>query len=210
MPNNSLYKPNISTNYLETTPVVDVAQWLLGKILCRKINNNLIASIICETEAYNGIFDKACHAFGSKKTPRTLNLYKPAGTAYVYLCYGIHQLLNVVTQTEETPNAVLLRGAIVIGGQEFANTNKNSLNAFSAIGPGKLSRALHIGKEQNGIDLCNNEELWMCDIGIELKKQEILVSPKIGIEYAQEDALLPYRFYLNKEKMQELFETYKK
>lgn len=208
MQNKHPWPHNIGKQFFETTPVVEVAQWLIGKILCRSIQGQIIASIICETEAYNGVFDKACHAYGGKKTNRTLNLYTPAGTAYVYLCYGVHYLLNIVTQNQETPNAVLIRGGIVIEGYTLTQSPNKTAMAYSTSGPGRLSKALQIGQLHNGLDLCNSNELWICDAGIKIAKKEILISSRIGIDYAEEDALLPYRFFLSKEKMQELFEKY--
>lgn len=143
-------------------PATVVAPLLLGKILCRKINGVEYKYRITETECYFGEEDTACHA-SKGKTERTKVLYEKGGIAYVYLCYGIHNLLNVVTGVEGHPEAVLIRGV------EGYN------------GPGKLTKAMQIDRSFNGVDLCRSEELWIEDDGYEGNYKS---DKRVGIDYA--------------------------
>lgn len=177
--------------------VVAVAKMLLGKILFTKINGSVTAGIITETEAYNGVVDKASHAYGDRRTPRTEIMYRRGGTAYVYLCYGIHSLFNVVTNVANVPHAVLIRSIHPFTGEkillERRNANKFSPTLFR--GPGKVTTALGIHHTQTGTSLLGNK-IWIEDRGIILKDENIAITPRIGVEYAGKDALLPYRFDL--------------
>jgi len=148
-----------------TLPAVSAAPLLLGKILCRQWNGQNLRYRITETEAYAGENDSACHArFG--KTPRNSVMYEPGGKAYIYLCYGIHYLLNIVTSWENEPEAVLIRG----------------IEGFN--GPGKLTKELHIHRTLNGLDLTVSDELWIEDDGIQF---DYIKTPRIGIGYAREE-----------------------
>jgi len=143
---------------------VELAPALLGKILCKKSGNEVLRLRITETESYVGAIDTACHAFRGK-TPRNSVMFEIGGTAYVYLCYGIHNLLNVVTGEIDEPDAVLIRG----------------VEGFN--GPGKLTKALGIDRTLNGIDLTTFAELWIEDDGVQF---EYTATPRIGIDYANE------------------------
>lgn len=143
-------------------PATVVAPLLLGKLLCRKINGVEYKSRITETECYFGEEDTACHA-SKGKTERTKVLYEEGGIAYVYLCYGIHNLLNVVTGDEGHPEAVLIRG----------------IEGYN--GPGKLTKAMEIDRSFNGLDLCESEELWFEDTGEVVNYK---LDKRVGIEYA--------------------------
>lgn len=155
-----------------------VASDLLGKTLVAKMaNGDLQRAIICETEAYNGIEDKASHA-SKGRTMRTEIMFGDAGYWYVYLCYGVHWMLNVTTREEGFPAAVLIRGV----------TNFN--------GPGKLTKALGIDKRFNTMPLSDASGLWIEDDGIVIKKNKIKRSPRIGIDYAGPVwSKKPWRFY---------------
>lgn len=145
-------------------PAYKLAPLLVGKLLCRNIQGNILKYRITETECYYTEKDTACHAHKGK-TNRTKILYEPGGVAYVYLCYGIHNLLNVVCGEKDVPQAVLIRG---IEGHN---------------GPGKLTKALNIDRSFNGEDLINSNSLWLEDDGF---KAKINKTKRIGIDYASE------------------------
>ena len=176
--------------------VVQIARDLLGKYLMTNINGVISGGMITETEAYAGITDKASHAYGNKRTTRTEIMYAEGGLSYVYLCYGVHYLFNVVTNVVEVPHAVLIRGIEPSDGilEILKRTNKQKLNHICD-GPGKLTKALGINKGFNKLDLCS-DKIWIEDRGDVVYDDKVLISSRIGIDYAEEDALLPYRFKL--------------
>lgn len=157
----------------------------------------MTAVIIVETEAYFGVLDKASHAYGGRRTERTETLYSPGGVSYVYLCYGIHHLFNIVTSTEGEPHAVLIRAVEPLIGKEIMEFRRNMPASKTAIssGPGSAAKALGIDRSFNKKDLTDNE-IWIEDHGIRYSDEEIVAGPRIGVAYAQEDALLPWRFYI--------------
>lgn len=179
--------------YLQKDAVA-LSEQLLGKVLCTKINGTLTSGIICETEAYAGIEDKASHAYGDRRTARTETMYQEGGISYVYLCYGIHHLFNVVCNLKDIPHAVLIRGILPLQGVRtiLERRGKRILNTQSCIGPGKMSQALGISIELNGVSLTGNK-VWIEDLGLTPEPEQIIVSKRIGIDYAEEDANLPYR-----------------
>ena len=190
-----------------------IAQQLLGKYLVRRMaDGELLVGRITETEAYVGRCDKACHAYGYKKTPRTATLFAQPGTAYVYLIYGMYDCLNFVTEPEGEPAAVLLRSVEAVSGAETMRRlrygekemtsyrKKNFLN-----GPGKVCRAFAITRDQNGLDLTDGV-LFLCDspedVGLPSPVpvgERILAGPRIGVDYAEEAKDFPWRFWLKKE-----------
>lgn len=180
--------------------VVQVARDLLGKVLVTNINNHLTSGIIVETEAYNGVHDKACHAYGGRKTNRTKVMYEEGGVSYVYFCYGMHYLFNVVTNKKDIPDAVLIRGIIPYDGKKyiFQRISEKSMNKGVLNGPGKVTKALNIDKSLNNVSLLG-DVLFIKDIGININDSNILVGKRIGVDYAEEDALLPYRFLVHPE-----------
>jgi len=177
--------------------VVFLAKDLIGKYLFTKIDGQLCGGIITETEAYKGIEDKACHAFGGRRTARNEMMYAQGGVAYIYLCYGIHPLLNVVTNQKDTPDAILIRAIHATHGEELMlkRTGKPQMQPQVTDGPGKVAKALGITLADNGESL-QNKRIWIEDRGLDLSKTEILNTPRIGVSYAGKDALLPYRFKL--------------
>lgn len=188
----------LSKKFYQNSDVVQVAKDLLGKELFTNINGKLTSGIITETEAYNGIIDKASHAYGGRFTERTKTMYESGGICYVYLCYGIHHLFNVVTNKEGTPHAVLIRNIKPVKGIEtiLERRNKKKVDKTLNTGPGTLSQALGIKtKEHNGVSLLENK-IWIEDNGTIVPENEIVVTSRIGIDYAEEDAKLPYRFLL--------------
>lgn len=182
------------------TDVVDVARRLLGKKLCTMINGEFTSGIITETEAYEGIIDKASHAYGGRHTNRTKTMYESGGISYVYLCYGIHHLFNVVTNLEGVPHAVLVRAVKPLDGIDIMmrRRNKSALNTTLTSGPGALSQALGITTLYNGTPL-SEDTIWIEDAGTKLKPSEIVKTTRIGVDYAKDHALWPYRFYIKDE-----------
>lgn len=183
-------------SFYENPDVVDVSRKLLGKVLCSSINSKFTSGIITETEAYCGRNDKACHANNGLRTARTEVMYGEPGYAYIYLCYGIHHLLNVVTNKKGLADAVLIRAVKPLNGKDTIIERRNiQREKHLTNGPGKLTQALSITKDLNATNL-SEPPLWIEDRGITFEKQEIRVSPRIGVDYAEEDALKPWRFFV--------------
>jgi DNA-3-methyladenine glycosylase len=177
--------------------VVSLSRQLIGKYLFTSTNGLLTGGYIVETEAYNGIIDKASHAFGNRRTPRTEIMYKEGGIAYVYLCYGIHEMLNVVASAENEPRAILIRAIEPTIGIDIMLERKRmeTLKPNITAGPGSVAKALGIDRKLNGISL-QSDQLWIEDRGLIFTDDQIAAVPRIGVAYALEDALLPYRFYV--------------
>lgn len=173
--------------------VVQIARDLLGKRLMTCFNGITTGGIITETESYRGPEDRASHAYNNRRTPRTEVMFRTGGVAYVYLCYGIHHLLNVVTQREGIPHAVLIRALLPTHGEE--EMTKRRGKGPLAEGPGALTQALGITKHLNGHPF-DRAPLWIEESGMKVKEGDILSGPRVGVDYAGEDALLPWRFIL--------------
>jgi DNA-3-methyladenine glycosylase len=174
--------------------VTTIARELLGKVLCTNIDGTYTSGIIVETEAYSQR-EKACHAFGGKKTTRTEIFYNDRGLSYVYLCYGIHYLFNVITNWRHTADAVLIRAIEPLDGIEhmLQRRGMDKIAPRIAAGPGSVTKAMGIDKTHNGMDL-TDKEIWIEDRGITYKKSQIIASPRVGVDYAGEDAKLPWRY----------------
>ena len=184
-------------SYYSNEDVLFLAQNLLGKVLFTDSNGEITAGIIVETEAYFGVLDKASHAYGGRRTNRTETLYSHGGVSYVYLCYGIHHLFNVVTSVKDEPHAVLIRAVEPLIGKDIMELRRNMSADKAAIssGPGSAAKALGIDQSFNKKDLVGNE-IWIEDHGIQYPPDDIIKAPRIGVAYAQEDALLPWRFFV--------------
>jgi len=176
--------------------VVQITKELLGKILVTNWNGEKTSGRIVETEAYAGEIDRASHAFKGK-TKRTTVMYGEGGVAYVYLCYGIHQMFNIVAGKGGTPHAILIRAVEPLEGIDIMlqRTGKKVLDETLTRGPGNVGKALGFHTAQCGLSLLS-DELYIADDGYQLSEEQIGISPRIGVAYAGEDALLPYRFYL--------------
>jgi DNA-3-methyladenine glycosylase len=183
--------------FYERDDVVRISRDLIGKFLCTNIGGVQTAGMIVETEAYNGRTDRACHAFPDVRTARTETLYGPPGKAYVYLCYGIHHLFNVVTNKEGKADAILIRAIEPKSGLEEMRErrNRDTIDASISNGPGKLSQALGIKTEHDQNDL-KGDEIWIEDRKIEIMENQIVSDTRVGVDYAGEDAKLPWRFLL--------------
>lgn len=181
-------------SFYERKNVVRIARELLGKGLFTHVNHVVTGGMIVETEAYSWT-EKGCHAFGGKMTARNATMFGKGGHAYVYLCYGMHNLFNVVTNTEDVAEAVLVRALEPVAGMEEMKRRRGELkNPYHLTsGPGKLTRALGIDRTFNGKYLLNTD-VWIEDLGVIVKNKDIIASKRIGIDYAGEDALLPWRF----------------
>lgn len=187
----------LKEEYYLNEDVVDLAKDLLGKVLYTKIDNEITAGIIVETEAYFGIKDKASHAYGGRRTNRTETMYGTGGIAYVYLCYGMHNLFNIVSSKENDPHAVLIRGIEPLVGINIIEERRNMPHTKGAVsaGPGSAAKALGIDKTFNAKNLTGNE-IWIEDHKIRYKAEDIAATPRVGIAYAKEHALLPWRFFV--------------
>jgi DNA-3-methyladenine glycosylase len=182
--------------------VVLIARELIGKALVSRFKGITTSGIIYETEAYNGIDDSASHAFGGRLTARTEIMYRDGGTAYVYLCYGVHSLFNVVTNKAGIPHAVLIRAIKPLDNIDIMlkRTGKPGLTKNIGDGPGKVASLLGIHFSHTGNSLlrksANNKQdgIWIEDRGIPVDLSEIWAGPRVGVEYAGKDAALPYRF----------------
>ena len=181
-------------SFYERTNVVKIARELLGKSLFTKVNGVLTAGMIVETEAYSWK-EKGCHAFSGRMTARNKIMFDRGGHAYVYLCYGIHNLFNVVTNKAGKADAILIRA---LEPQEGLNEMKRRRGEIQNLlhltsGPGKLTKAMGIDRNFNGKSLLNGD-VWIEDIGEVVNGKQIVASKRIGIDYAGEDAKLPWRF----------------
>lgn len=178
--------------------VLSIAKALLGKILISNSNGIICSGRIVETEAYLGVIDKASHAFGGRRTARTETMYHKGGVAYVYLCYGIHHLINVVTGPENIPHAVLIRGIEPLEGKEMmmARVQRKKWDNKIGSGPGNLTKALGITTLHNGVSYLGDEIMIVQDDHV-YADDCIKATPRIGVDYAGEDALKPYRFVVH-------------
>lgn len=184
-------------SFYQNPDVVDVARSLLGKILMTQIDGVISGGYIVETEAYCGRNDKACHAYNGKRTKRNEVMYAEGGKAYVYLCYGIHSLFNVVTNVEGLADAVLIRGVYpCVNVEEIyarRGTTRKVKKAKLLDGPGKLTVGLGIETNHSAENLLG-DSVWIENTNVKIKNEQMLITPRIGIDYAEEDALLPWRF----------------
>ncbi len=173
-----------------------LAENLLGKYLFTRLNKNTFSGgIITETEAYLGVTDKASHAWNNRRTRRTQTMYQEGGKAYIYLCYGIHHLFNIVTQKQGIPHAILIRAIVPTHGTGIMEKRTGKASPLALNGPGKLTKALGITTELDSIDL-QGSKIWIEDKGVTFTQESIATSPRIGIDYAKEHAKLPYRFFI--------------
>ncbi|MFS2185125.1 DNA-3-methyladenine glycosylase [Mucilaginibacter sp. Mucisp84] len=184
-------------SYYLGNDVVNISKDLLGKYLFTCIDGITTGGYIVETEAYNGVVDKASHAFGNRLTPRTKTMFMQGGIAYVYLCYGIHEMFNIVTSSEGHPQAILIRAIQPTDGLEAMQVRRNMpvLKPTITAGPGSVAKALGISRNINAFSL-QGDTIWLEDRGLHFPDNQIKAGPRIGVAYAAEDALLPYRFYV--------------
>ena len=179
-----------------------VAKELLGKLIVHEIDGIKVSARIIEAEAYMGLIDKASHAYGGKKTPKTEIMYGGPGYSYIFTVYGKNNCFNIITQEEGSPQAVLIRAAEPVDeiehmsweryGKNFEQLTKSQKKALTN-GPGKMCAALSIDASFNGSDLCGNE-IYFVDDGIE--EFEIVSTTRVGLERIEEAREYPWRFYI--------------
>jgi len=186
----------LSKKYFQQEDVVFLAKDLLGKLLITETAGIKTGGIITETEAYSEI-EKGCHAYNKRKTERTKIMFEAGGLSYVYFCYGMHHLFNIVTGKKDTAQAVLIRAIEpTIGIEEILLRRKREkLDKNISNGPGKVCQALGISKEHYGVSLTDTK-IWLEKTSLKITEEQILATPRIGIDYAEEDKLLPWRFVL--------------
>jgi DNA-3-methyladenine glycosylase len=187
----------LGIDFYNRKDVLQIARELLGKIVVTKFDGLITSGRIVETEAYTAVNDKASHAFGGKRTVRNEHMYSAAGTSYVYICYGMHHLFNVVTNEKNTPDAVLIRALEPVKGIDtmLDRSCKLKLDNTLTKGPGNAARVLGINKAHSGLNLLG-KQIFIEDDGFVLNDAQIGISKRIGVEGAGSSALLPYRFYI--------------
>ena len=187
----------LSIEFYDRTDVVQIAKDLLGKIIVTKFNGLQTAARIVETEAYVGLTDKASHSYNRKRTARNEHMYAAPGIAYVYICYGMHHLFNVVTNKKDTPDAVLIRAAEPLTGIDIMlrRTKKTKADSTLTKGPGNVGKSLGIFKDHSGISLLG-KTIYIAADDFVLSQTAIGTSKRIGIESAGAAAAYPYRFYI--------------
>jgi len=189
-------KQIIPEDYYLQPDVVALSRSFLGKYLITNIDGYLCGGKIVETEAYSHINDKACHSHLQRKTTRTEVMFRRGGVAYVYIVYGFHHMFNMITNEEGKADAVLVRAIEPTLGHEYMMERRNldQINNRLTGGPGMLSQALAIDRELYGVPLTTGELVWLEDHGEDIPDERVVASPRVGIDYAGEDAQLPWRF----------------
>ncbi|MFT3979933.1 MAG: DNA-3-methyladenine glycosylase [Ferruginibacter sp.] len=185
-------------HFYSRTNVVSLAKELLGKVVVTNIEGVVTSGRIVETEAYVAFTDKASHSYNGRRTARNEHMYGEGGTAYIYICYGIHQMLNIVANKKEVPDAVLIRAIEPLEGIDIMlqRTGKSKADHSLTRGPGNVGKALGLFKHHSGISLLDDTISIHRDAYPKIADSSIGASKRIGVDYAEEDALLPYRFYI--------------
>lgn len=190
----------LNSAFYRRNDVVQISRDLIGKVLCTNLAGHTTRAIITETEAYAGVNDRASHAYGGRRTKRTEPMFGSGGIAYVYLCYGIHHLFNVVTGSVDTPHAVLIRAGQPLQGTAtmLERRDKSKREKSLLAGPGSLAKAMGITTTLSGHSLLE-KLIWIEDQQIVIDQSAVSSGPRIGVDYAGDDALLPYRFEVSGE-----------
>jgi DNA-3-methyladenine glycosylase len=188
----------LPASFYQNDAVLEISKILLGKLLVSvdPVTGGVTGGMIVETEAYCGVTDRACHAHCNRFTKRTQVMYQPGGYAYVYWCYGIHVLFNIVVGSATNPSVVLVRAIEPLIGLEIMRMRRKLTGTPRNLtaGPGILTQALGITVADNGVDLTKNR-IFLADIGIPIFSDEaIICSPRVGIASAGEAAIYPWRF----------------
>lgn len=191
--------PRLSPDFYTREDVVAISKELLGKFIVTRFDGILTSGMIVETEAYRGPEDRASHAWNNRYTARTKTMFEKGGKAYIYRCYGIHHLFNVVTAGEGVPHAVLIRAISPVDNIEvmLARRKFEQLRPQLTMGPGSLSVALGLTTTHNGTDLNDPDSpIWIEDRGVLIPATDIVTTTRVGVDYAGESALLEWRFYI--------------
>jgi DNA-3-methyladenine glycosylase len=183
--------------FYKRSDVILIAKELIGKIIVTSFDGIRTSGRIVETEAYLGLTDRASHSFGGKRTARNEHMYAAPATTYVYICYGMHHLFNVVTNAKGIPDAVLIRAIEPVNGTDIMleRTGKKKSDSSLTRGPGNAAKALGISKIHSGINLIK-DEIYIADDGLVIEQNLLGISRRIGIESSGDAALKPYRFYI--------------
>jgi DNA-3-methyladenine glycosylase len=190
-------------SYYQSLDVTNIARDLLGKYLITEIDGFRCSGIIVETEAYRGPDDRACHAYNNRRTPRTEVMYEAGGVAYIYICYGMHHLMNVVTGSKENAHAVLIRALEPVDGIGLMAARRNMKVGDLRLtkGPGVLSVALGLTSDLSGASLhTSSSPVWIEDRGLKVSSHEICSGPRIGVESAGDAAMWPWRYFVKENK----------
>lgn len=184
-------------SYYHSPDVVALSRDLIGKYLFTNIDGEIAGGYIVETEAYAGVNDRAAHSYGGKLTPRTQTMYMKGGVSYVYLCYGIHEMFNVVVSEEGHPHAILVRAIQPTDGLDVMLSRRKMefMKPNITKGPGSVAKALGISRKINAVSL-QSDVIWIEDRGLTFPDKDLAAGPRVGVDYAGNDALLPYRFYV--------------
>jgi DNA-3-methyladenine glycosylase len=189
-------------SFFQREDVVAISRNLIGMILYSKMNGVVTGGRIVETEAYGGVTDRASHAYGDRRTGRTETMYRAGGVCYIYLCYGIHHLFNIVTGPEGRPDAVLIRALEPVAGIEsmLKRRGLDRVQRRVAGGPGLVTQSLGLTTDQDGLSLIHSKKIWLEMDGAQKTDQErnnsIIASRRVGVDYAGEDAERLWRFRL--------------
>ena len=190
-------KKRLNKAFYQRNDVVQISKDLLGKFLVTKFDGQLTSGMIVETEAYRAPDDKACHAHLNKITERTKVMFEAGGVAYIYLCYGIHHLFNVVTGSKDNAHAVLIRAIEPVENTVLMLKRRNFeiVKPQLTAGPGVMSKALGITKSYTGVSLLEKQSpIWIEDRNVPIETNNIISSPRVGVDYAEECALWDWRF----------------
>lgn len=184
-------------SFYDRKNVISIARELLGKIVVTEFDGSITSGKIVETEAYVALTDKASHSFAGRRTNRNEHMYAAPATAYVYICYGMHQMFNIVTNQKDIPDAILVRAIEPLQGVDTMLHRTGKLKADFTLtkGPGNVGKALGINKKHSGLHLLD-DTIYILDEGTVFSEEEIGISKRIGVESAGPDGLLPYRFYI--------------
>jgi DNA-3-methyladenine glycosylase len=192
--------PILNSSFYQRKDVIQISKELLGKVLVTNIDGEYTSGIIVETEAYRAPDDKACHAYGNRRTKRTRTMFENGGISYVYVCYGIHHLFNVVTGEEGMAHAVLIRAVEPLDNIDLMAQRRSMKNTDYQLtsGPGKLSVALGIRSTHDALSLINRDgKIWIEDRNIEVSGNNMIAGPRVGMTSAEECAHWPWRFRIN-------------
>ncbi|MEO6844623.1 MAG: DNA-3-methyladenine glycosylase [Ginsengibacter sp.] len=187
----------VPLSFYDRQDVIQIARELLGKIIVTNFEGQTTSASIVETEAYIGFTDRASHSYRHRRTPCNEHMYSAPGTSYVYICYGIHRMFNIVTNKKEIPDAVLIRGVEPLEGIAFMakRTGKKITDKTLTRGPGNVGKAFGIDTHHSGLFLLDKAIFLLDDEKI-IAAEKIGISKRIGVESAGADSLLPYRFYI--------------
>ncbi len=195
--------PRLPPKFYLRADVLEVSRTLLGKVLVTEIDGCRTAGRISEVEAYRAPDDRACHAYGNRRTARTEVMFQAGGRAYIYLCYGIHHLFNVVSGPEGMAHAVLIRAVEPLDGLEHMRRRRGLAPGAAAptrltTGPGALAQALGLHTRLSGHNLTEpGAAVWIEDRGLDVAPPDIAAGPRIGVDYAGECAAWPWRLWIH-------------